>query len=122
IISAPGIPANSVNQTDAADVDFALKGNAGTRNYVKFFIGTGATSNAGGTIGVNESYTLKLKVKALTIPGSVTNTARVIANSQAGETFTDDATALIGPAGSPLSVTLFDFTAKLQNTNTLLFW
>jgi uncharacterized repeat protein (TIGR01451 family) len=122
IISAPGIPANSVNQTDAADGDFALKGNVGTRNYVKFFIGTGATSTAGGTIGINQSYTLKLKVKALTIPGSVTNTARVIANSQAGETFTDDATALIGPAGSPLSVTLFDFTAKLQNANAVLFW
>jgi uncharacterized repeat protein (TIGR01451 family) len=122
IISAPGIPANSVNQTDAADADYALKGNVGTRNYVKFFIGTGATSNAGGTISVNESYTLKLKVKALTIPGSVTNTARVIANSQAGETFTDDATALIGPSGAPLSVTLFYFTAKLQNGNGVLFW
>lgn len=122
IISAPGIPSTSVNQTDAADADFALKGNVGTRNYVKFFIGTGATSNAGGTISVNESYTLKLKVKALTIPGSVTNTARVIANSQAGETFTDDGTALIGPAGSPLSVTLFDFTAKLQGSNAVLFW
>lgn len=122
IISAPGIPASSVNQTDAADADYAMKGNVGTRSYVKFFIGAGATSTAGGTIAVNESYTLKLKVKAQTIPGSVTNTARVVANSEAGESFTDDATALIGPAGSPLSVTLFDFTAKLQNSNALLFW
>lgn len=122
IISAPGIPASSVNQTDAADNDYAFKGNAGTRNYVKFFIGHGATSSAGGTVSVSESYTVKLKVKAMAIPGSVINTAKVLARSEAGELFTDEGTAIIGPAGAPLSVTLFDFTAKMQKGNAVLYW
>lgn len=120
---APGITTVPLAQTDANDAtDFAFKAVNGTRNYVKFYIGTGAAYNRGGTVAVGAPYSLSFKVKAQTIPGSITNTAKISANSEAGELFTDESTALISPAGAPVSVTLFSFTAAYQSGKTNLYW
>ena len=120
IVSAPGCTAGI--KTDAPDADNAMKGTNAGRNYIKFFIGEGSTGSAGGQLPINSTYELKFKVKTEAIPGSVTNTARITANSQAGVQFIDDGTAIISPAGGPVDVKLSSFTAVLSNNNGLLNW
>jgi uncharacterized repeat protein (TIGR01451 family) len=123
VVNAAGVTAGF--KTDAQDGDEAFVGVAGNgRKYVKFFIGNGATGSSGGTLpfGANGSYTLRLKVKAGAIPGSVVNTARILATSQAGESFTDDGTAVIGEAGGPVPVKLFSFAVMKSNNNGLVKW
>ncbi|MCY7292958.1 MAG: T9SS type A sorting domain-containing protein [Ferruginibacter sp.] len=121
IVNAPGIT-GPLPQTDIAGDDFAFKGINGSRNYVKFFLGAGANSTSGGTMDVNNTYNLKFKVKAGAIPGSVSNTARITSTSQAGDVFTDDGTAIIGPTGGPTPVKLTAFTAVLKNNDGFLNW
>ena len=120
VVSAPGVTAGSM--TDAQDNDIAFVKTVNGKTYVKFFIGEGATSTQGGYLIMGSTYTLKLKVRAALIPGSVTNTARLFSSSQAGDIFTDESTAVISPSGGPLDVKLTSFTATLVNHNTLLKW
>jgi uncharacterized repeat protein (TIGR01451 family) len=122
IVHAPGIPASQVNQTDASDQDFAFKGNIGTKHYVKFFIGEGATFNSGGMITVDSSYTLKFKVRAPLIPASVINTATIIAQSQSGNSYTEDGTVLISSTAATVPVTLLSFSASVRGNEALLKW
>ena len=120
---APGIT-NPITQTDAAGDDFAFKGTNGTRSYVKYFIGTGATPASGGQIDPGGSYSVSFRVKGGLIPGAVTNSARVTSGSQAGDIFTDDASVLIAPlAGGPLAAKLISFDAVLiGDKQGLLKW
>ena len=121
IVSAPGCTAGI--KTDNADTDNALKGTNAGRDYLKFFIGNGWTGTSGGQLPIGSTYELKFKVQGAWIPGSVTNTARITANSQSGEQFIDDGTAIISPTGGPLDVKLSSFTAVLSNNNSgLLTW
>ncbi|RYF89730.1 MAG: T9SS type A sorting domain-containing protein [Chitinophagaceae bacterium] len=121
VVSAPGVTAGF--KTDATGDDIAFKATANGKQYLKFFIGNGATSSAGGEIPVGASYTLRFKVQGALIPGSVINTARIFASSQVGDLFTDDGTAVIAPSGGPLDVKLGSFTANLLNANsTLVKW
>ncbi|MBS1929246.1 MAG: T9SS type A sorting domain-containing protein [Chitinophagaceae bacterium] len=120
VVNAPGVTAGM--KTDAADGDIATKGLYNGKQYLKFNIGNGATGSLGGEMPSNSSYVLKFKVQAGAIPGSVINTARITAESQAGEQFIDDGTAVISPSGGPLDVKLFSFDAKLQNHNGVLTW
>jgi len=112
-------------QTDAMDAtDKSFKGINGGREYVKFFLGTGATNLAGGVMNVGDTYTVKFKAQSQVIPGSITNTATSYAYSVVGDLFTDASTALIGPAGAPLSVKLLSFNATLNSnkTKSVLDW
>lgn len=120
IVSAPGCTAGFL--TDAADNDNGFKAVNAGRDYVKFFIGNGWTGNSGGELPLGSTYEVKLKVLTEAIPGSVINTARITANSQAGDNFIDDGTAVISPSGGPLDVKLSSFTASLVNNNGLLNW
>ncbi len=120
IVNAPGCTPGI--KTDAADNDNALKATNAGRDYIKFFIGNGSTGSTGGELPSLSSYELKFKVQGAWIPGSVTNTARITANSQAGEQFIDDGTAIISPTGGPLDVKLSSFTAVKSNNNGLLTW
>ena len=121
IMSAPGI-ASPTNQTDINGDDYGFKAMNGSRNFVKFYIGTGATSSTGGIMDIGTSYNIKFKVKVGAIPGSVTNTARITTTSQAGDLFTDDGTALISPSGGPLAVKLISFYGKLRNNVASVSW
>jgi uncharacterized repeat protein (TIGR01451 family) len=121
IVNAPGVPANTT-QSDATGDDFAFKALNGTRNYVKFFLGLGATPAAGGEMVTGATYNLTFKVQGLPIPGSVINTARITANNQVGDVFTDDGTAIISPAGGPTPVKLGSFSAALKNKDAVLYW
>ena len=120
VVSAPGCTAGM--KTDADDNDNAMKGTNAGRDYIKFFIGNGWTGSTGGELPSGSTYELKFKVQAPAIPGSVLNTARITANSQAGDQFIDDGTAIISPQGGPLDVKLSSFTAVLSNNNGLLTW
>ncbi|MEP6713448.1 MAG: T9SS type A sorting domain-containing protein [Ferruginibacter sp.] len=121
VISGPGAVLG--NQTDAVDAaDFSSKGTNAGKTYVKFFMGTGATNAAGGSMQVNEAYSVKFQVQGQLIPGSVSNTATSYAYSLANDLFTDISTAVIGPSGGPLSVKLTSFSAVLQNNDGLLRW
>ena len=121
IVNAPNV-VGPIAQSDAAGDDFAFEGINGSRNYVKFFLGTGATATAGGTMNLSDAYSVKFKVTVGAVPGSVSNTARITSSSQAGDVFTDDGTAIIGPSGGPLAVKLTSFTAVLKNNSGLLNW
>ncbi len=112
------------NQTDANDnVDYSFKATAGGKTYVKFYLGTGANQNTGGTLLLNETYTVTFKVKAGAVPSGVSNTATSYAYSASGDLFTDQSTAVISPSGAPLSVKLVSFTGKLAQPNkALLEW
>ena len=110
-------------QTDAIDAaDKSFKSTNAGRDYVKFFLGTGSTNAAGGSMNVGDTYTVKFKVQAQVIPGSITNSATSYAYSVGGDLFTDVSTAIIGPLGAPLAVKLVSFSATLSNNNTLLNW
>lgn len=109
-------------KTDGQDADNAMKGVNAGRTYIKFYIGNGSTGSTGGQLPIGSSYTLKFKAQTEAIPGSVTNTARITANSQAGDQFIDDGTAVISPAGGPVDVKLSSFTAKLVANNGVLSW
>ncbi len=121
IVNAPGV-SGPLPQTDAGGDDYAFKATNGVRNYVKFYLGTGATPTSGGTMDIGTTYAVKFKVQALLIPGSISNTARITSTSQAGDVFTDDGTAIIGPSGGSLAVKLTSFFATLKNKQGLLNW
>lgn len=117
VVSALGAVVGA--QTDALDLlDKSFKGTVGSREYVKFYLGTGATNLAGGIMNVGDTYTVKFKVMSQPIPGSITNTATSYAYSAVNDLFTDASTAVIGPAGAPLSVKLLSFNATLNSNKT----
>lgn len=120
VINAPGVTAGI--KTDADDADNAFKGTNAGRDYIKFFIGNNWTPSTGGELPPAGNYILKFKVRAAPIPGSIINTARITANSQAGDVYVDDGTAVISPAGGPTDVKLSLFTAILSGNNGLLHW
>ncbi len=121
IVNAPGV-VGSVFPTDGMGDDLGFKSNVGSRNYVKFFIGNGATPTSGGEVPIGTSFSLQFKVRVPAIPGSVINTARVTTTSLSNELFTDDGTVIIGPQGGPLAVKLISFSGILKNQNTYLTW
>jgi uncharacterized repeat protein (TIGR01451 family) len=118
VISAPGVTAGF--KTDAADGDVAVKGQNGARHYVKFYIGIGATGTNGGELPSGATYSVRFKVKANAIPGTINNTARIVSNSQAGDLFTDDGSAVIGQAGGPVPVKFTSFKAQLLTSNSAI--
>ncbi|MEO7523645.1 MAG: DUF11 domain-containing protein [Ferruginibacter sp.] len=122
VISGAGVPAGL--KTDIADADEALAGTSNGKAYVKFFVGAGATGTSGGTLGLatEGTYVVRFKVMAGAIPGSITNTARVYADSQSGSPFTDDGTAIIGDNGGPVPVKLISFQASAENMEAKLRW
>jgi uncharacterized repeat protein (TIGR01451 family) len=124
VLNAPGVTAGF--KTDATDGDVAMKGINGTKNYVKFYIGIGATGTSGGELpagSVAGNYTVRFKVKAGAIPGTVINTASITSTSQSGDLFVDEGTAIIGATGGPLPVRLTSFKAiLLGNRNTMVKW
>lgn len=123
VVNAPGLPSNS-SQTDASNDDYAFKATDAGKDYIKFFIGTGATSTSGGTLAPGESYTLRFKV--LTPPdynqlSTVTNTARITGQNIFGDQFVDDGTATIA-LGAPTPVKMTSFTVKKEGSNAVLRW
>ena len=121
VVSAPGVSIGF--QTDLQDGDAAFVGVNGSKTYLKFFIGNGATGNAGGELPAGATYSIRFKVRAGAIPGTIINTARIISNSQAGDQFTDDGTAVIGSTGGPVPVKFTSFKAQLLNANNaILKW
>lgn len=121
LLNSPGLTSGPV--TDALDADIAVKGVDNGREYLRFYIGNGATSAAGGQLQPGQTYAVQFKVKAAAIPGSVINTARINAVSQAGVPLVDDGTAIIAPLGGAIPVKLAAFTANLLgNGNSLLQW
>lgn len=109
-------------KTDAMDADIAEKGFANGKHYLRFNIGNGANGLQGGEMPTGSSFTLRFKVQGGAIPGSVSNTARIVSENLGGESFFDDGTAIIGAAGGPVDVKMATFTATLQNGNGLLKW
>ena len=95
IISSPGSIAGV--KTDVADTDQAFVGTNGSKTYVKFFLGIGATGSTGGElpIGSSGNFSVKFKAKASASPSMVTNTARIFGQSVVGDQFTNDATAIM---------------------------
>lgn len=120
VVEATGVTAGF--KTDAMDSDIAEKGIINGKHYLRFNIGNGATGILGGELPAGGTFTLRFKVRAAAIPGSINNTARVVATNFNGEEFYDDGTAIIGAAGGPLDVTLSSFTATLINGDGLLKW
>lgn len=120
VVNAAGVTPGF--KTDNQDTDEAFKGTNGSKSYVKYFIGIGATGSAGGELpsGSAGDYSVRFKVKAGAIPGTIINTARISSNSQAGDLFTDDGTAVIGASGGPVPVKFTSFKANLLNNNSAL--
>lgn len=123
VVNSPGFANNSA-QTDAQDGDFAFKATSGSNTYVKFYIGTGATSTSGGVLQPGESYTLRFKVTTpaiLQMLSTVTNTARITGENAFGDQFVDDGTATIA-AGGVMPVKMTSFTVKKESNNAVLRW
>jgi uncharacterized repeat protein (TIGR01451 family) len=117
VVNCPGLTPGF--KTDQADGDIAEKGvTPAGRDWLRFFLGNLATGTSGGNLQPGESYTLRFKVQASAIPGSVINTARIRANSVSGEPFVDDGTAIMSPLGGSIPVVLSRFTASLFNDQT----
>lgn len=125
VINSPGIIAGS--QTDAAGDDFAEYISNGSTNVIKFRLGAGAGSTAGGTLASGETYKVEFQVKVKAqISGevpSIMNIARVSSKSDANVSFVDDGTVIINPVAGPMPVTLEKFTAQLiSNDRAQIQW
>ncbi|HQY11269.1 MAG TPA: T9SS type A sorting domain-containing protein [Ferruginibacter sp.] len=123
VVNAPGFPGNSI-QTDANDTDFAYKGTNGGKDFVKFYIGTGATSSSGGVLKPGETYTLRFQVSTPSttdLLSTVINTARITGENAFGDQFVDDGTASIA-LGSPTPVKMSSFTVKKESNDAVLRW
>lgn len=123
VINAPGVTPGL--KTDARDADNAFKGTGATNEYVVFYIGNGATGSTGGELppGATGAYELRFKVKAKRFPATVVNTARIYGYNSFGDLFTDDGTAIIGPAGGPVPVRLISLNAAFSNAvSTRVTW
>jgi uncharacterized repeat protein (TIGR01451 family) len=126
VISSPGITPGM--KTDAAADDHAEYIVNGSVKTVRFMLGTGATSSAGGALASGETYEIQFKV-TVNNPGtgnhvpSIMNIARIKAQSDANVDFVDDGTAIINPDNGPLPVTMVSFTASLfQDNKVKLEW
>ena len=121
VVSAPGVAAGM--KTDAEDADEAYVGTNGSKTFVKFFIGNGATGAQGGQLAAGANYTLKFNVKAGLIPATVKNIASILGESAFGDALSDTGIAIIGPAGAPVAVKMTSFKASLVDSkNALLTW
>lgn len=121
VINCPGIASGFY--TDLPDADIAFKGSANGKTFLRFYLGTGANGGAGGQLAPGESYSMRFKVQAASVPGTIINTARINAVSQAGVPLVDDGTAIISPLGGAIPVKLGSFTANLlSNGNSWLQW
>jgi len=111
-------------QTDEQDLaDMSYTGIAGNRQFVKFYMGQGATNNQGGILVPGNTYQVKFKVRAPATPASVINTGTVSASTFSGIEFIDQSTAVMGATGGPVPVQLISFSAALLPNNTaLLQW
>ena len=113
-------------KTEAGNDDAAQKSSFGGKDYVKFFIGTGATGTSGGILAPNDSFSVQFQ--CIVPPNAsalnfVSNTARITGTEQDGTTpFVDDGTAIIGPLGIGLPVQLTEFTVQKENSNAVLQW
>ena len=120
LVSSPGL--NSGSMTDLQDLDNASVSTYNGKQYIKFFIGNGSNNNTGGSLSVGSSYSIRFKVRASSVPGTIINTARVYSTNQMNEAFTDDGTAIISPS-SILPITLISFNADLiENNKALVKW
>lgn len=123
IISSPGGIAGV--KTDGTGDDVAFKDIVGSKTFVKFYIGTGATSSQGGVLASGETYSVKFKVVTPAVANQVTSVAnlvRITGEGISGDQYVDDATAIIGPQGGPLPVKMSLFTIVKDNGNALLKW
>lgn len=123
VVSSPG--GITGIKTDNTGDDVAFKDIAGSKTYVKFYIGTGATSSQGGVLQSGESYSVKFKVITPAVANQVTSVAnlvRITGEGISGDQYVDDATAIIGPQGGPLPVKMSLFTIVRDNGNALLKW
>jgi uncharacterized repeat protein (TIGR01451 family) len=113
-------------KTDASDADEAFKATAFSgRDYVKFYIGTGATNLSGGVLQPAEAYQVRFKAVAPAVAAdliTVVNTGLVTSNALSGEQFTDEGTATIPPGSGPLAVKLSAFNVSKENSNAVLRW
>lgn len=120
----PGITAGF--KTDAGSDDAAYKSKNGSKEYVQFFIGTGATSSAGGTLAPADSFSIQFQCIVPSNPSAinfVSNTARITGTEQDGVTpFVNDGTAIIGPPAIGLPVKMTDFTVQNENGEAVLRW
>jgi uncharacterized repeat protein (TIGR01451 family) len=123
VISAPGTSTGI--KTDAQGDDIAFAGTDNGKQYIKFYIGTGATANSGGTLASGETYSVRFKVKAPSTVNALVsyiNTARITGVSQGGDPVVDDGTAVIGPQETTLAVKLGSFTVKKTGSLAQLDW
>lgn len=124
VLYAPGFP-NDAPQTDANDADFAFKATNGSKDYVKFFIGTGKTNVQGGELQAGQTYAVSFQAKTpslVNLVSTVTNTARITAEGISGELFTDDGSIAIGPSGATTPVKMISFNGKKEGLTALLKW
>lgn len=113
-------------QTDAADDDYAFKGNLNEKDFVVFYIGEGATSTTGGLLHPGDSFSVQFQCivppTASTI-NYVTNTARITGTEEDGVTpFVDDGSAVIGPPVIPLLIKMTVLSVVQVKENALLSW
>lgn len=122
VVNSPGV--SSGFKTDLQDGDEAFKATNAGKDYIKFFIGTGATSTTGGVLGAGETYTLRFKVITPSLPGqlsTVNNTARITGQNIFGDPFADDGTAIIA-LGAITPVKMTSFTVRKENSDAVLRW
>lgn len=118
VIKSPGMIIGSKTDGLADDVaEFILDG---TTQIVVFRIGAGANAVNGGKLATNEEYEVQFQA-TVSNPGegkllsSIINTARVQAQSDAGEDFVDDGIAIMDPlTGGVLGVNLSYFKSSLM--------
>lgn len=113
--------------TDASGDDNAYFGTAANgRKYVLFYVGTGATTAAGGTLESNASYNVQFKVKApatYTALHVLSNIAYISATAQSGEVITNQASFVISQLKAvPLAVNLTHFSATKSGSAAIVDW
>ncbi len=110
-----------VNVTDAEGDDCSYVGTSGGKTFLHIHVGTGACAATGGTLVQGQHFKVKFQASAK-LAMQISNVARMYANSESGDTYTDDAFAVMGANQAPLAIRLVSFNGTFTGSAAQLNW
>lgn len=110
-----------VDVTDAEGDDCSFTGTYTGKTYLHMHVGTGACAATGGTLIQGQHFKVKFQATAK-LAMQISNVARMYANSESGDLFTDDAFAVIGANQAPLAIRLVSFNGTFTGSSVALNW
>ena len=110
-----------VDVTDAEGDDCTYTGTYAGKTFLHMHVGTGACAATGGILVQGQHFKVKFQASAK-LAMQISNVARMYANSESGDTYTDDAFAVMGANQAPLAIRLVSFNGTFTGSAAQLNW